>query len=143
MGAAPGRDGETHTERGVTPLEFAQTRYADVVVISVVGRVDHANAEHFKAGLWPFVPGCKPAGVQLVLDLTGVEYISSAGLRVLMLAAREVKAQDGTLVVCGLQPVVNEIFEISRFNVVFRVFPDQRRALAALSDHAASAHAAA
>jgi anti-sigma B factor antagonist len=62
---------------------------------------------------------------------------------VLMLAAREAKTQNGILVVCGLQPVVKEIFEISRFNVVFQVFADQRRALAALSDRAAAAHAAA
>jgi anti-sigma B factor antagonist len=124
-------------------LEFAQTRYADVAVIAVAGRVDHANADQFKAGLWPFLADCKPGGAQLVLDLTGLEYISSAGLRVLMLAAREAKTQNGILVVCGLQPVVKEIFEISRFNVVFQVFADQRRALAALSDRAAAAHAAA
>lgn len=121
-------------------MELAQARYADVAVISVQGRVDHANAEQFKAALWPALVACKPGGDQLVLDLTGLEYISSAGLRVLMLAAREVKAQNGALVVCGLQPVVKEIFEISRFNIVFRVYPDQRRALAELSDKAAAAH---
>jgi anti-sigma B factor antagonist len=124
-------------------LEFAQARYADVAVIAVRGRVDHANADAFKAGLWPHLATCRPGGEQLVLDLTGLEYISSAGLRVLMLAAREAKAQDGTLVVCSLQPVVREIFEISRFNVVFRVYPDTRRALAELSDRAAAAHAGA
>lgn len=124
-------------------MELAQARYADVLVVSVAGRVDHANAEPFKAQLWPHLAGCRAGGEQLVLDLGGIEYISSAGLRVLMLAAREVKAQGGTLVVCGLQPIVREIFEISRFNVVFRVLPDQRRALAELSDRAAAAHAGA
>jgi len=123
-------------------LELAQARYADVLVVSVGGRVDHTNAEPFKAGLWPMLAGCRPDGDQLVLDLGGLEYISSAGLRVLMLAAREVKARDGTLVICGLQPVVREIFEISRFNVVFRVLPDLPRALAELSARAATAHAA-
>ena len=122
-------------------MELAQARYADVLVVSVAGRVDHTNAEQFKAGLWPRLAGCRPGGDQLVLELTGLEYISSAGLRVLMLAAREVKAQDGTLVICGLQPVVREIFEISRFNVVFRVLPDVPRALAELSARAATAHA--
>ena len=124
-------------------MEVAQARYADVLVIAVAGRVDHANAELFKARLWPLLAGCRPGRDQLVLDLGGLEYISSAGLRVLMLAAREVKAQGGVLVVCGLQPVVREIFEISRFNVVFRVLPDVSRALAELSEPAATAHAAA
>lgn len=122
-------------------MELAQARYADVLVVSVAGRVDHTNAEPFKAGLWPRLASCRADGDQLVLDLAGLEYISSAGLRVLMLAAREVKAREGTLVICGLQPVVREIFEISRFNVVFRVLPDLGRALAELSAPAATAHA--
>lgn len=117
-------------------MELAQARYADAVVISVSGRVDHASAEQFKAELWPFLAPCTRSGDKLVLDLSGLEYISSAGLRVLMLAGREAKAQDGTLVVCGLQPVVQEIFEISRFNVVFQVHPDQQAARAAISGRA-------
>ena len=108
-------------------------------MISAGGRVDHASAEQFKAGLWPFLAACSRDGDKLVLDLSGLEYISSAGLRVLMLAAREVKAQDGTLVVCGLQPVVREIFEISRFNLVLEVFPTLREALAKLSPAALAA----
>lgn len=124
-------------------MEFTQSRYADVVVVSVNGRVDHANADQFKAGLAPHVAGCAGGGHQLLLDLSGLEYISSAGLRVLMLAARDVKAQQGTLVVCGLQPVVKEIFEISRFNVVFKVYPGLDAALRELSERAAAAHAAA
>lgn len=124
-------------------MQFAQTRYADVVVASVSGRVDHANADQFKAGLAPFLAECSGGGSKLLLDLSGLEYISSAGLRVLMLAARDVKAQNGTLVVCELQPVVREIFEISRFNVVFKVYPDLGAALGELSAQAAAAHAAA
>jgi anti-anti-sigma factor len=124
-------------------VELAQARYADVLVVSVGGRVDHATAEDFKSRLWPQLANCRAGGDQLVLDLGGLEYISSAGLRVLMLAAREAKVQDGTLVVCGLQPVVREIFEISRFNVVFRVLPDLPRALGELSDRAATAHSGA
>lgn len=124
-------------------MEFTQVRYSDVIVVSVSGRVDHANADQFKAGLAPHIAQCAGGGDKLLLDLSGLEYISSAGLRVLMLAAREVKVQQGTLVMAELQPVVREIFEISRFNVVFRVFPDLRTALADLSDRAAAAYATA
>jgi anti-sigma B factor antagonist len=127
----------------VSALEFSQARYADVAVVSVAGRVDHANAEQFKTDLWPYLKSCSADGDKLLLDLSGLEYISSAGLRVLMLAAREVKAQQGVLVVCELQPVVKEIFEISRFNVVFRVYPDLRVALGELSERAVAAHAGA
>ena len=113
-------------------LELKQVRIADVVIVAVSGRVDHANADQFRAQLWPHLGGCAVGGDRLVLDLAGLEYISSAGLRVLMLASRDVKARDGTLVVCGLQAIVREIFEISRFNVVFKVLPDRTTALAEL-----------
>ena len=113
-------------------MELSRARFADVGVVSVKGRIDHANADGFKSALWPLLADCKPDGEKVVLDLANLEYISSAGLRVLMLAAREAKAQNGTLVVAGLQPVVKEIFEISRFNVVFRVFADARAARAEL-----------
>ena len=111
-------------------MELKQARIADVIVITVAGRVDHANADLFRAALWPHLASCTGGGDRLVLDLSGLEYISSAGLRVLMLASRDVKTRDGRLVVCGLQPIVKEIFEISRFNIVFNVLPDRTAALA-------------
>jgi anti-anti-sigma factor len=113
-------------------LELKQARVEDVVVITVSGRVDHANADSFRAALWPHLASCTGGGDRLVLDLSGLEYISSAGLRVLMLASRDVKTRDGRLVVCGLQPIVKEIFEISRFNIVFNVLADRTAALAEL-----------
>ncbi|MGH8481133.1 MAG: STAS domain-containing protein [Nevskiaceae bacterium] len=119
-------------------LELKQVRIADVVIVTVAGRVDHANADQFRAQLWPHLAGCAAGGDRLVLDLAGLEYVSSAGLRVLMLASRDVKGRDGTLVVCGLQPIVREIFEISRFNIVFHVLPDRTAALAELRVAAAA-----
>ena len=113
-------------------LELKQARIEDVVTVSVSGRVDHANADQFRAALWPHLASCAAGGDRLVLDLSGLEYISSAGLRVLMLASRDVKAREGRLVVCSLQPIVKEIFEISRFNIVFNVLPDRTAALAEL-----------
>jgi anti-anti-sigma factor len=68
-----------------------------------------------------------------VLDFSKVEYISSVGLRVLMLAAKQSREQGGTIVVAALQPVVREIFEISRFNLVFECFGTTRAALAKVS----------
>ena len=78
-----------------------------------------------------------------MLDLSGVDYISSAGLRVLMLARKQAKVQGGTLVVAGLTPVVKEIFEISRFTVVFEVFGSVRDALVRISPSAITAFDAA
>jgi anti-sigma B factor antagonist len=124
-------------------MELISKRFADTVVLFPQGRVDHATAEQFKAALAPHLAACATGGGRLVIDMTGVEYISSVGLRVLMLASKQAKAQGCTLVVCGLQPVVREIFEISRFNLVLSVFPTLHEALAALSAEALTAFGAA
>src|SRR5947208_748739 len=91
----------------------------------------------------PQAETCVSGKDRLVLDLSQLEYISSAGLRVLMLAGKQVKAQGGTLILSGLQPLVAEIFQISRFAMVFTITPSLREALAKASPSALSAFEAA
>jgi anti-anti-sigma factor len=76
---------------------------------------------------------------RVVLDLSGLAYVSSAGLRCFMLAAKETRAAGGRIVLAALRPVVAEIFQISRFDMVFEIFPSVREALSALSASAAAA----
>lgn len=118
---------------------FPASRYADAVVVAPQDRLDHINADAFSLALEPHLAQCRPGGVQLVLDLSGLRYVSSAGLRCFMLAAKQAKAQGGEVVVAGMQTVVREIFEISRFTLLFRVFDDVSAALEALSPRAAQA----
>jgi anti-anti-sigma factor len=117
-------------------MDLAPKRFADVVVLAPTGRIDHTSSEAFKEALAPHVQRCVASGDRLVLALSGVEYISSAGLRVLMLARKQAKVQGGTLVVAALQPVVQEIFQISRFTLVVDVFPSIREAIASVSPSA-------
>ena len=124
-------------------MELASKRFADTVALFATGRIDHATAEPFKAALAPHLVTCAAGRDRLVLDLGRVEYISSVGLRVLMLASKQAKMQGGSLAVTDLQPVVREIFEISRFNLVLEVFPTLREALAKLSPPALTAFDAA
>ena len=123
-------------------MDIKNKTYSDVLVLSPEGRIDHANSEDFRKGLAPLVDLCKKGGQRLVLDLAGVDYISSAGLRCFMLAEKQAKAQGGTIVVAAMQPVVQEIFEISRFTLVFETFATVRDALAKLSPAAFKAYQA-
>ncbi|MGD8261784.1 MAG: STAS domain-containing protein, partial [Desulfobacterales bacterium] len=52
---------------------------------------------------------------KLLFDLGALEYLSSAGLRVLLTAAKEIKRRDGKIVLCALNEFVKEIFEVSGF----------------------------
>ena len=120
-------------------MEFTSRTLADLVVATPLGRIDHASAEQFKAALAPLLDACAAGRGRIVLDLAGVDYISSVGLRVLMLAAKQVKEQRGEMVIAGMQPVVKEIFEISRFNFLFGSFSTVREAIAKLSPAAQAA----
>ena len=114
-------------------------RYGNALVIGVAGRLDQDNCEAFRVDLMAHVERSAHEGGEVILDLSGLEYVSSAGLRCFMLASRQAKAQHGRILVAALQPMVAEIFEISHFNMVFQVFPTVREALAAASTEAAAA----
>jgi anti-anti-sigma factor len=120
-------------------MRLDHTRFADVVVLAPVGRVDHVTAEELQAGVASHLSRCAPGQDHVVLDFAGVDYISSAGLRVLMLAAKQAKAQGGFLAVAAVQPLVQEILEISKFTLVLRILPSVREAVAAASRAALTA----
>jgi len=121
-------------------MQVSQQRYADALVLTPAGRIDNSTTDALRADLNAHMAACRNEGDRLVLDFSGVDYISSVGLRVLMLAAKKAREQDGTIVVAGLQPVVREIFEISRFNLVFQCYETVREALAKISPSALAAY---
>jgi anti-anti-sigma factor len=120
-------------------MDLTPIRYADTMVLSPVGRIDHATSEGFKTALAPFMARCAGGQDRILLNFVGVEYISSIGLRVLMLASKQAKTQGGSIGIASLQPTVREIFEISRFTMVLDVFPSVREGLARLSPPALAA----
>src|SRR6266550_1804915 len=68
---------------------------------------------------------------RIVIDLSGATYIDSAGVAALILAMQEVEAYGGKFFLSGLQETLRSIFETSRLDRIFRVFPDVDAALAA------------
>lgn len=122
-------------------MEFTSRKIADVVVAVPAGQIDHPNAMSLQEALQPLVDGESPA--PLVLDFSAVDYISSMGLRVLMMTSKALRARDAAMAVAALQPPVAEIFDIARFRMVVDVYPTVRDALAAVSPGAARAYDAA
>jgi len=120
-------------------MDVTPKRYADTVVLATAGRIDHSTSEGFKTALAPHLARCTAGQDRILIDLAGVEYISSVGLRVLMLASKQAKAQGGTIGVAALQPNVKEIFDITRFTMVLNVFPSVREGLAQISPPALAA----
>ncbi len=66
---------------------------------------------------------------KLLTDFTKVDFVSSAGLRVLLATAKRLGGSGGSLRICGLNETVNEVFEISGFSTILDVFPSEAEAL--------------
>jgi anti-anti-sigma factor len=99
------------------------------VILRPEGRIDLTNADVFKDALLGSVAAAKSA---VVLDLSQTGYLSSAGLRSLMIASKTGTSRGVTLAVAAMQPIVKEIFTISRFHLVLPCFETVREALAKL-----------
>jgi anti-sigma B factor antagonist len=123
-------------------VQIDTRHYADTIVAAPTGRIDHRSAAELESALAPLLTDAGARGGALVLDFSGVEYISSVGLRVLMLAARQMRTQQAKLSVAALQSVVAEIFTISRFDKVLVVYPTLPDALAQSSAAALAAYRA-
>ena len=120
-------------------MQFSSRQFANVAVAAPVGRIDHAGAAAFEESLSPLLAQSGTSKGGVILDFGGVEYISSVGLRVLMIAAKQMKGHGARLVLAAPQPVVAEILSISRFDRVVETAPTVRRALEWLSSSALAA----
>ncbi|MFM1885794.1 MAG: hypothetical protein RL026_951 [Pseudomonadota bacterium] len=97
-------------------------------IATLVGRLDFGAAAGLQQQLEQAV-AAKPKA--LVVDCAGLEYVSSAGLRVFLVAARAAKAAGVGFAACALSPSVREVFEVSGFSRIIDTHADRAAALAA------------
>lgn len=101
---------------------------AGVLVATLAGRLDSANYKDVETELIAAIEGQEA----VVLDLARLTYISSAGLRVILLAGKKMRSAHGKLALCALPDPVREVFEISGFLTIFDVYPDREAAIGAI-----------
>ena len=111
-----------------TDVEIGEQREDEILVLRPVGRLNNDSSPDFQARLLAWVD----SNDAVVIDFAAVEYISSAGLRALMMASKRAKARGGRLAVAELAPLVKEVFTISRFDQVVQVFDSTADARAAM-----------
>lgn len=109
-------------------LEVREERRAEGLRVSPVGRVDSNTSAELERFL--IARGSEP---RLVVDLSGVEYISSAGLRVFLMLARKMKDTGGRLALCALPPPVRQVFDLAGFTTLFVVEPSMEQAFGRLA----------
>jgi anti-anti-sigma factor len=119
-------------------MEYTLRQVADVTLMRLQGRIDHKTVKDFENGIKPLLDECVAGhDKRILLDLGGVDFITSSGLRVLMIAAKTCGKHRGEIVIAALQPTIEEIFKISRFDLVLKIFPTVEAALEEMSPTAA------
>jgi anti-anti-sigma factor len=108
-------------------VDIGERRQANILVLAPVGRIDNLTSGEFQTRLLAAVTS---SSADVVIDFSGVEYISSAGLRALMTASRQ-KPKERRLAAARLNAVVHEIFTISRFSHLVPIFATVEEASAA------------
>jgi anti-sigma B factor antagonist len=107
-------------------MDITGNKSKSSVVLELRGRLDTISSD----GLRSEIEGLMERGErQLMLDFSGLNYVSSSGLRVLMTAAKRVKAVNGMLALVSLNRQSQVVFQIAGFSSVFTVYPSQEEAV--------------
>ena len=104
-------------------------RNGETLIAMAEDRVDGTNASEFQQALESAISGSDRV---VVLDCENLTYISSAGLRVVLLTARALQRQNSKFAVCSLSEQIREVFEISGFDKIIPVHPTRSEAIGAL-----------
>jgi anti-anti-sigma factor len=108
-------------------MEISTKEIEAVSVVRMDGNLDTNTAPEAQQHL----DALQDDGVQKILvDFGAVDYVSSAGLRVLLATAKRLGGTGGSLRICGLNDTVNEVFEMSGFSMILSVFGSEEEALA-------------
>jgi anti-anti-sigma factor len=107
-------------------MRIAEARVDGIVAIAPAGRIDTTTAPLLEQRLTALLDGGER---RLVVDFAGVEYISSAGLRVMLLLARRVRDAGGQLGLCAMGDAVRQVFQLAGFFPLFTVHGTRDAAL--------------
>jgi len=111
-------------------LEICQKKADTADVVYLSGRLDSNTSAELDAVLRQLVDS---GSLQIVLNLAGVQYISSSGLRVMLVCLRKMKKKQGTLKIACLNPRVQEILFLAGFNRIFIFYETEEAALRSFS----------
>lgn len=98
-----------------------------VIAVAVKGRLDSVTASKMETHCKALID---EGQTRILIDLKELEYISSAGLRVLLVIAKSLKSKSGTLVLCQLSSMVMEVMVISGFDKIFAMTATREEGLA-------------
>lgn len=110
-------------------MELLEQRRQDVWVFSPIGKMDAVTAGEFSQR---FDARMEAGDTRFIIDMSGLNYISSAGLRGVLTAFKKAEARQGRFLLCGLDGLVREAFKLSGFLTFFKTYVSVDESLADL-----------
>lgn len=109
-------------------MKLSEKRVDGFVILQIEGRVNTANYHELETKVNELLA---QAENKLLFNCQGLEYISSSGLRVFLMTQKKMMQRQGVLYLCALQPTIAEIFDISGFTRIFKIFANEAEAVTA------------
>ena len=107
-------------------MEVSEDRHDGVVTLCLSGKLDGTSAKAFEERMLGVIDSGER---RLVADLSRLDYVSSSGLRVFLLAAKRLQGVNGKIVFCSLTEPVKEVFDIAGFSSILAVYDSPAEAL--------------
>lgn len=109
-------------------MEVQERKENGVYILVLKGRLDSNTSDQFGEKLYSLIQAGEN---KLVLDLGGVDYISSAGLRVIIKSVKDLKRNDGQLCLCSMKDYIREVFDLSGIATILPIHPTLEESLRA------------
>ena len=107
-------------------MDITEGRRGSILVFGVTGRLDATTSKMLEEKLLATIDTGER---QLVVDFSHLDYISSSGLRLLLLVAKRLSSVNGKIVFCCMQDYVRQVFDMAGFSSIFSIFNSQEDAI--------------
>jgi anti-sigma B factor antagonist len=115
---------------GGVAMEIIEEKQNAVSVFKLNGRLDSNTSQSFEEKIFGAISN---GSVQMVIDFKNIDYISSAGLRVILKATKALHREKGQIMLCSMQDYVKEVFEIAGFDTFLPIVGSMDEALKSIS----------
>lgn len=113
----------------ITEIEVIEERESGVLVLIPVHRLDGNNADSFESLVMDHIGNGEK---RLIVDFSRLNFVSSAGMRVILVAAKQLQAKQGKFVLCSMKNNIHDVFRVSGFDKVMLIRDSRWSALTSL-----------
>ena len=107
-------------------MELNEQKKGSAIVLEISGRLDATNSSTLENKLFKLMNSGEN---NIIIDCKELDYISSSGLRVCLVGLKKITAAKGNFLLCSMKDNIKQIFDISGFTRIFKIFPSQEEAL--------------